>query len=112
MVALGWALQLSGELPLDGVVPDDFARTFAPLDPFGEGSGPDPAVRLRAPDELLAALDRFYCASWAVRENELTGSFEPWPAELVPGAIWERRHALEWVVGDPGVGWDDVDLST
>ena len=30
----------------------------------------------------------------------------------MPGAIWERRHALEWIFAEPQLDWDDIDLST
>ena len=42
----------------------------------------------------------------------MRGTFEPWPEQLVPGSIWERRHGLEWLFTEPGTGWEDVDLST
>ena len=111
MLALGWALRLFDDLPLTGtqVAP---AEAFEPLDPKGFGSGADPSIRLRPIPEIAARLDLLYCAHWAVRENQLTGRFEPWPADLVPGAIWERRHALEWIFDTDADDWDDVDLST
>ena len=106
-LALGWALCLSDELPLVGARGAS-PETFAPL--FDEES--TPAVRLRPGREIIARLDLFYCAHWAVVQHQLTGHFEPWPADLVPGAIVERRHALEWILDADCGDWDDVDLST
>ena len=92
MLALGWALELFDEVPVERTRPAP-AEAFDPLYPEGFAAGPSPAIRLRPAETLAQHLDLFYCAHWAVRENQLTGDFEPWPEQLVPGAIWER-HAL------------------
>ena len=109
LTALAWALALVDELPLEGAhgVP---AEVFAPLDPDGSRGARSEEVELRPSQELADKLDVFYCAHWAVREHELTGSFDPLPGELVPGAIQERRHGLEWLLS-VDVDWEDIDLS-
>ena len=53
----------------------------------------------------MARLDVFYCAHWAVRNHELTGLPADWPEDIVGGAVWERRHALEWLLSR-GLGRD------
>ena len=111
LAALAWALALVEELPLEGAegVPSD---VFAPLDPDGSHGQRAQDLRLRSVEELADRLDAFYCAHWAAREQHLTGHFDPWPAELVPGAIQERRHGLEWLFAERDLDWEDVDLST
>jgi len=111
LAALAWALALVEELPLEGAegVP---AEVFAPIDPDGSRGGRDQDVRLRPVEQLADRLDLFYCAHWAAVEHQLTGHFDPWPAQLVPGAIQERRHGLEWLFAERDLDWDEVDLST
>lgn len=37
----------------------------------------------------------------------------PRPREaVVPGAIWERRHALEWILDPEAEDWDAIALNT
>jgi hypothetical protein len=111
LAALGWALGLVEELPLEGAEGAP-AEVFAPIDPDGTREGRDQDVLLRPVEQLADRLDLFYCAHWAAREQQLTGHFDPWPAQLVPGAIQERRHGLEWLFAERDVDWEEVDLST
>ena len=110
LTALGWALGLVDELSLSGA--EAAAGAFEPLDPDGSRGDVDDRVQLRSTTQLADRLDAFYCAHWAAREQQLTSAFDPWPEALVPGAIMERRHGLEWLFADPSYDWEDVDLST
>ena len=106
--ALGWAVGIYDELPIEGTseaAPEDFVS----LEPEADAGVPAD-VTLRDERELMARLDVFYCAHWAVRDHDLTGLPEAWPDGIVDGAVWERRHALEWLLSD--TPWDDIDLST
>jgi hypothetical protein len=87
------------------------AGAFDPIDPDGRHEGVADLVALRPAPDIAAKLDLLCCLHWAGRENQLCGAPEEWPEPLVPGAIWERRHALEWLI-QVDVDWDDVDLST
>ncbi|MDP8909221.1 MAG: DUF4272 domain-containing protein [Chloroflexota bacterium] len=107
--ALGWALGLFDALPVTGLA-GEIAPAFAPIDPDATRGGPDPALDLRPVDELVGRLDAFYCVHWAATDHALTASRASWPAAVVPGAVMERRHALEWIFTDED--WDEVDLST
>ena len=108
ILALGWALGLVDDLPLEGAegVP---AETFAPIHTPGSRS---PQFQLRPVHEIADRLDLFYCGHWAAVEHRLSGAFSPWPDALVPGAILERRHGLEWLFADPEFDWEQIDLST
>jgi len=68
-------------------------------------------ARLRPAEELATRLDAFACAHRAVPEQQLSSHFHPWPAELVPGSIRQRRHPLEWLFAAKD-DWEEVDLST
>jgi hypothetical protein len=107
LYALDWVLEVTDALPLEGIV--SFGdELLGPVDPLSPVPAP---TSLRDASTVAARLDLFFCAHWAVRENHLTGSLEPWPEALVGGAIEERRHALEWYFA-PDEEWDDVSLDT
>jgi hypothetical protein len=107
LYALDWVLEVAHTLPLEGIV--SFSdELLGPVDPLSPVAAP---TALRDSPTVAARLDLFFCAHWAVRENHLTGSLEPWPEELVGGAIEERRHALEWCFA-PDEEWDDLSLDT
>jgi uncharacterized protein DUF4272 len=108
LTALGWALGLYPTLPLDGLT-EPAPEHFGPLDPDARAGVPAD-VTLRDERELMARLDVFYCAHWAVRDHQLTGLPAQWPEAIIGGAVWERRHALEWLLSADE--WDDVDLGT
>lgn len=105
---LGWAVGVYDELPLDGLT-ETAPEDFAPIAPEADAGTPV-EVALRHERELTARLDVFYCAHWAVRDHDLTGLPADFPEAIVDGAVWERRHALEWLLSD--TAWDDIALST
>jgi Domain of unknown function (DUF4272) len=67
--------------------------------------------KLRAQAELLDAADLIYRYHWAIREFHQLRGQEP-PANLNPGVVMERHHALNWLIGSGGDDWDTVDTST
>ena len=110
MRSMGWALGLFDDLPLTGTA-GTIAPAFDPLDPDGSGDGPDDSVTLRPAEEIAARLDLFYCAHWCVRHHEHHGEPQPWPDEIVQGAVWERRHGLEFLFAETD-DWDEITLDT
>ncbi|HEV7806711.1 MAG TPA: DUF4272 domain-containing protein [Solirubrobacteraceae bacterium] len=103
-----WALLWSIEL-VDDMPPDELCSR----DPFYERLAPDldPAngrtdVLLRPLPELAAMLDFYYCLHWHARNAQYHG--QRWDSKIAPGAVLERRRALEWLFQD--VPWEDVDL--
>lgn len=103
---LGWALGLVPDLLATGfsdVRPD----AFAPVGP-GEAADTPVGLPLRPEAELLARLDVLTCAHAALQERELRGGAAPLPADVVPGAIAERRRALEWLLSRDA--WDAIDV--
>ena len=103
-----WALMWSIEL-VDDMPPDELCSRG----PFYERLAPDvdPAkgrtdVLLRPLDEIAVMLDFYYCLHWHARNAQYHG--QRWDSKIAPGAVLERRRALEWLFQD--VAWDDVDL--
>jgi hypothetical protein len=102
--ALMWALALVDDLPPDELCSGSpFYERLAP--------GMDPArgrtdVSLRPVAEIAAMLDLYYCLHWHARNAQYHG--RAWGTAIAPGAVLERRHALEWLFQD--VPWEDVDL--
>ena len=104
--ALLWALKLVDDLP-----PDELCGR----DPFYERLAPgmDPSrgrtdVTLRPLPEIATMLDFYYCLHWHARNAQYHGRL--WNPKIAPGAVLERRRALEWLFQD--VRWNDVDLGT
>jgi hypothetical protein len=103
-----WALMWSLGLVVD-LTPDELCGR----DPFYERLAPgmDPAkgrtdVALRPLAQIAAMLDVYYLLHWHARNAQYHG--RPWDATIAPGAVLERRRALEWLFQD--VAWEDVDL--
>ncbi len=103
---LQWALGLTEALPDPTAVCDVplAVRTIDRCMSLGA------AARLRAPAELLDALDLHYRLHWRVRQSEMDG--KELPAGLMPGVILERHYALNWLVQFENADWDDVDTPT
>ena len=102
--ALLWSIELVDDLPPDELCDrGPFYERLAP--------GMDPAkgrtdVALRPLPEIAAMLDFYYCLHWYARKAQYHG--QRWDAQIAPGAVLERRRALEWLFQD--VAWEDVDL--
>jgi len=71
-------------------------------------------ARLRPFEEILDEADLIFRYHWAVVQARLDGQ-EP-PAGLIPGLVYERHYALNWLVGYPGrdnpAEWDDISTDT
>lgn len=106
--ALGWALGLLPDLDATGFS-DVHPDAFAPIAP-AEAAGTPTSLRLRTEAELLGRLDVLTCAHVALQERELRGGSTPLPSDVVPGAIAERRRALDWLLSVEA--WDAIDVET
>nr|MBA3747688.1 DUF4272 domain-containing protein [Solirubrobacterales bacterium] len=102
--ALMWSIELVDDLPADELCGSDpFYERLAP--------GMNPAkgrtdVLLRPLPEIGEMLDFYYCLHWHARNAQYHGN--RWDSKIEPGAVLERRRALEWLFQD--VPWEDVDL--
>ena len=106
--ALGWALQHMAELDWSQYCGDELARLMPdleagePVTPFKERSC------LRPWEEIVEQEDLAYCLHWGVsealqRNRQVTGAVRGY-------VIWERRHALSWLLCADE--WDEVPLDT
>jgi hypothetical protein len=106
--ALCWVLGVTDSLDFDVACPSDFVtmlpnlKTGEPSDWFRS------RCHLRSPEEVGAACDTAYCLHWALREARLAGG--PWPPQVIPWILLERRRALEWSLSEDE--WDQVPLDT
>ena len=102
-----WALGLVDDLPAPTAICDvpRTARTLVDADPEQLQH-----AKLRPASEILDALDLHLRVHWAVREARRTQS--PPPADIDPGVVMERHHALNWLVRFQDADWDDVDTPT
>jgi len=104
---LTWSLSLTPKLDWGAYCGDEMASWLPDL-----RSGEDP-VRFRATTavrderEVLDEVDAAYCLTWGCATSNLQRL--PEPGRLDQYVVWERRRALEWLVGDD---WDNPDLST
>ncbi|MBY6046199.1 DUF4272 domain-containing protein [Vannielia litorea] len=104
-----WALGIYDELKYPSEIMD-VPRMADTLRGLGtEGLRAQASLRPQA--ELLDAADRIYRYHWATRQARLDGA--PPPAGLYPDVIWERHHALNWLIGaHGGQRWDEVSTDT
>ena len=104
--ALMWALELVDDLPPDQLCGQDpFYERLAPdMDPSRGLTD----VVLRPLPEIVAMLDFYYLLHWHARNAQYHGAV--WDPQIAPGAVLERRRALEWLFQDEP--WEDVDLGT
>ncbi len=102
--ALMWSIELVDDLPPDEMCSrGSFYERLAPdLDPAKGRTD----VLLRPLAEIAAMLDLYYCLHWHARNAQYHG--QRWDSRIAPGAVLERRRALEWLFQD--VPWEDVDL--
>jgi hypothetical protein len=106
---LAWTLGVLPKLQWDEPLPDDLSHRVPHLHAGEDARRFRTEARLRPPGELSAGLDLAYCLTWGLVELKLQGG-QP-PAAIDPGAVWERRGALEWLC-DPEVDWDDPPMDT
>ena len=106
--AFCWAFGLVERLDYSAICGDNLI-TLLPDLKSAEPSAPffDKA-RLRPLEEVAGAVDLAYSLHWALAEAGLTGGATL--GRVSPLVVVERRHALEWLIGDED--WDDVPLDT
>ncbi len=112
MWVLLWAIQVTDELNF----PDTMADLNAiPTESYPIGKDKDPYTFInkitasRGKSEILDANDLYYRIDWTcvdarINELELT--------DVIPGVVYERHYALNWLVNYNGQDWDDVSCDT
>lgn len=64
----------------------------------------------RSTNDMLNEADIIYRLHWAERQAHIDGLSAPGGMEA--GVIWERHHALNWLIGYEAESWDDVSTHT
>jgi Domain of unknown function (DUF4272) len=104
---LAWSLSLTPTLDWSRYCGDEMSSWLPDL-----RTGEDPArfraaTAVRAEDEILDEVDLAYCLTWGCAQSNVRHL--PDPGEVGQYVMWERRRALEWLIGED---WDNPDLST
>ncbi|AZR28727.1 hypothetical protein A11M_0100350 [Xanthomonas vasicola pv. vasculorum NCPPB 895] len=61
-------------------------------------------------DAPVPARSPYLRLHWAVRQAGHSG--QPVPAGIVPGVVYERHYALNWLLHFEDAEWDEVDTPT
>ncbi|MBX3097907.1 MAG: DUF4272 domain-containing protein [Fimbriimonadaceae bacterium] len=101
---LQWALRLESELPW----PSSTCNMEAAFRTIKQNQSAE-SLSERPLDELLEQMDLHYRMLWACRQSMLEGIDSP--GELNGSVVVERMRAFGWLV-NPGISWDEVDLSS
>lgn len=106
--ALAWSLKIVGDIDFKKPCSQHFVHLLPNLKVKENSEKFRGKISLRTENEIVDALDLYYCLHWWIRESEL--SHKEIPAFILPNLIVKRRRALEWLVGTEG--WDDASLDT
>ncbi len=109
LFALAWAGSLVDTLTLP-VGECDLDGLFPMIPPEVETSAFLKSFQLRSLGDLIHQADLHFCLHWVVRHPEVRGESEA-ARRLSLDVIRERRHTLEWLVGN-SAEWDEVALDT
>lgn len=66
-------------------------------------------LSLRSKAEILDANDLYYRLDWACVDARINGSELE---TVIPGVVYERHYALNWLINYMGQDWDDVSCDT
>jgi hypothetical protein len=106
--ALGWVLGVVHDLDFGAYNRDHFDADVPDEQSDELTATWRSTVRCRSFDEIAAACDLAYCLHWAIVEARIRK--QETPGKVRGYVIWQRRHALEWVLSDED--WDDVPMDT
>jgi len=108
LVVLAWALGILPELPSSGQICEvgKLIPVLLAAGDFRRLSG----NRLRPGAEILDALDLHFRLHWLVVQARLGRREEL--SNVIPGVVYERHFALNWLVRFEDADWDDVTTPT
>ncbi len=66
--------------------------------------------KLRVQKEIIDAREDAYQAHWSVRDARINN--KQIPASINPDVAQERHCAFNWVIGEDGDDWDDIETNT
>ncbi|PTQ60066.1 uncharacterized protein DUF4272 [Sphingomonas sp. PP-CE-3G-477] len=106
-----WALGIDAASIGDSGRMIDVDMLWSSVEVFAR-SGDTAGLQLRAPGEILDALDRSWLEHWIVRQAHQKEIF----LNILNGdVVMERHNALNWLTGfqnDFDISWDDIDTPT
>lgn len=105
---LCWALRLVANLDFGQTCGDELISLFPDLKTGDDAGRHFKRARLRPLTQIAAAVDLAYCVHWSITQAAMSG--EKQSGRVPAYVVVERRHALEWLVGDEA--WDEVRLDT
>ena len=68
------------------------------------------SVQLKPVTEILDELDKVYRMNWACVDARIKGEQVSGP--IIPGVVYERHYALNWLTNYQNQAWDDVQTNT
>lgn len=101
---LTWALGLVDELPFAADMVD--VGELVPILMKTNKEQLLESTTLRSKVEILDRLDLIYRMHWACVNARIKGES---PEPLHPGVVYERYYALNWLTGQGGEDWDNID---
>jgi len=102
--ALGWASSLFRALDFSRICGPELAMIFGELDDVRDVRALRKRCRMRRYEEIVAACDLARCLQRGLDIAARKRMSQP--GKILPNVLYERRKALEWLVGE--VAWDDT----
>lgn len=104
LFALQWVLGLVSELPFPSQICDAGATVRSMLD-----AAKAPPTTLRSVGEILDVLDIHYRLHWVAVDRRVRKQ----PSDPIDeGIVYERRVALQWLIGLGGFDWEEIPTPT
>lgn len=108
LYVLTWSLGYVRRLNYSERSDDDFVHLFPNVKTGQTATLMRAKAKPRAVGQLFANLDLVYCLHWAI--VDATVNKRRMPGDVHPEVVYQRRWALEWLLGDGD--WDDIEMST
>ena len=106
--ALAWAVNIVPEINFWRDCSSSFVNLLPNLKTGESAARTKSQAALRASDQIIAACDLSYCLHWIIRDALIKD--DPFPPDLKPYVVIERRRALEWMLSEDA--WHMVSLDT
>lgn len=108
MWALAWSLGLTPVLDFSNDCDSQFVMSLPNLKKMESSFILKSKIKQRSFDEIFRECDLSYCLTWALRNDAIIDQKKA--STLKEYVIFERRRALEWLIGFGS--WDDISLDT
>ncbi|MEM1356081.1 MAG: DUF4272 domain-containing protein [Planctomycetota bacterium] len=106
--ALAWCVGVHDTLDFTKTCSDSFVTMLPDLAQDESTERLRSRMARRDMTEILQSADLAYCLHWSVRDAQIKK--RPVPSNLQAQILQQRRHTLDWVLGEEE--WDKVSLDT